>query len=71
VGQLSGAGVRALDLRAGAAMIVAGLAATGRTTIDEIFHIQRGYESIIEKLRAVGADIRMVSIPDNIYEKAN
>ena len=71
VGQLSGAGVRALDLRAGAAMIVAGLAATGRTTIDEIFHIQRGYEDIIEKLCAVGADIRMVSIPDNIYEKAN
>jgi len=71
VGALSGAGVRALDLRAGAAMIVAGLAATGRTTIEEIFHIQRGYEDIIEKLQAVGADIRMVTIPDNIYEKAN
>ncbi len=68
---LTAAPVRALDLRAGAAMVIAGLAAKGRTEIDEIFHIQRGYENLIEKLRKVGADIRLVSIPDNLYEKTN
>ncbi len=68
---LNAAPVRALDLRAGAAMVVAGLAARGRTEIDEIFHIQRGYENIIEKLQKVGADIRLVTLPDNLYEKAN
>jgi len=71
VGALSAAPVRALDLRAGAAMVVAGLAAQGRTEIDEIHHIQRGYEDIITKLVSVGADIRMVSVPDNIFDKAN
>lgn len=71
VPQLKAAPVRALDLRAGAAMVVAGLAAPGTTEIDEIFHIQRGYERIIEKLQNVGADIRLVTLPDNLYEKAN
>ncbi|MBQ9545333.1 MAG: UDP-N-acetylglucosamine 1-carboxyvinyltransferase [Clostridia bacterium] len=71
VGALNAAQVRALDLRAGAAMIVAGLAAEGRTEIDEVHHIQRGYEDIIHKLESVGADIRMVSIPDNLFDKAN
>ncbi len=60
-GELSAARVRALDLRAGAAMVVAALAAEGRTEIEDIYHIQRGYENIVEKLRGVGADISLVS----------
>ena len=60
-GELSAARVRALDLRAGAAMVVAALAAEGRTAIEDIYHIQRGYENIVEKLRGVGADISLVS----------
>ena len=58
---LHGAKVRALDLRAGAAMIVAGLAATGTTEISDIRYIERGYEQVIEKLTALGADIRRVT----------
>ncbi|MBR6529810.1 MAG: UDP-N-acetylglucosamine 1-carboxyvinyltransferase, partial [Clostridia bacterium] len=56
-GELKSARVRALDLRAGAAMVVAALAAPGRTEIEDIYHIQRGYENLVEKLRGVGADI--------------
>ena len=67
VGELTAAPVRALDLRAGAAMVIAGLAAKGKTEIDEIYHIQRGYEDIITKLQKVGADIKMVTIPDNLF----
>ena len=59
-----GTSVRAIDLRAGAAMVVAGLAAKGKTEIDDIFHIQRGYEDIVSKLQAVGADIKIVTTPD-------
>ena len=59
---LSGAPVTACDLRAGAAFIIAGLAANGITEIDNIKHIQRGYEDIVGKLRGVGADIRLVTI---------
>ena len=54
---LSGAPVRAVDLRAGAAMIIAGLTASGRTEIEDIRYIERGYEDIVGKLAAVGADI--------------
>jgi UDP-N-acetylglucosamine 1-carboxyvinyltransferase len=64
VRQLTGAPVCACDLRAGAAMIVAGLAAHGVTEIDQIYHIERGYENIVEKLSRMGADIRLVNIPD-------
>ncbi len=60
VGQLRGASVRAVDLRAGCAMVIAGCAAKGITEIDEIYHIFRGYENLIDKLRAVGADIKVV-----------
>ena len=60
-GELKSARVRALDLRAGAAMVVAALAAPGRTEIEDIYHIQRGYENLVEKLRGVGADITLVS----------
>ncbi|MDR0248247.1 MAG: UDP-N-acetylglucosamine 1-carboxyvinyltransferase [Oscillospiraceae bacterium] len=56
--RLTGAPVSACDLRAGAAMIIAALAASGRTTIEGVRHIERGYEDIVDKLRALGADIR-------------
>ena len=61
----SGAKVQACDLRAGAAMVIAGLAATGETEIGSIHHIERGYQNIVEKLAAVGADIQTVFIPDD------
>lgn len=55
---LVAATVRATDLRAGAAMVIAALAAQGTSVIEEINHIERGYENIVEKLRGVGADIK-------------
>lgn len=55
--KLEGAQVIATDLRAGAAMVLAGLAAEGTTEISEIYHIERGYERFIEKFRALGANI--------------
>ncbi len=64
VEQLKGAPVRADDLRAGAAMVIAGLTAKGTTEIEEISHIDRGYEDIVEKLRALGADIKRVNTPE-------
>ena len=64
VDHLTGAPVHACDLRAGAAMIIAGLAAQGVTEIDGIHHIERGYETIVEKLASLGADIQTVAIPD-------
>jgi UDP-N-acetylglucosamine 1-carboxyvinyltransferase len=60
VGKLMGAPVTAPDLRAGAALIVAGLAASGVTEIDSIGHVERGYEDIERKLRSLGADIEKV-----------
>ncbi len=57
---LLGAPVRACDLRAGAAMVIAGMMANGTTTIEEISHIRRGYERIVEKFAALGADIRLI-----------
>ena len=62
---LNAAPVRAVDLRAGAAMIIAGLAAEGTTEIEEIDHIDRGYEDVVEKFSALGADIKRVQIFDN------
>ncbi len=59
---LHGAVVRAVDLRAGAAMVIAGLAATGRTEIENIALIERGYDDLEGKLRACGADIKKVDI---------
>ena len=64
VDHLTGAPVHACDLRAGAAMVIAGLAAQGITEVDSIHHIERGYENLVEKLAAVGADIRIVETPD-------
>ena len=59
--QLSGANVMASDLRASAGMVLAALAAEGETVIDRVYHIDRGYEHVEEKLLAVGARIRRVS----------
>jgi UDP-N-acetylglucosamine 1-carboxyvinyltransferase len=59
---LQAATVRASDLRAGAALVIAGLIADGVTEVQEIQHIERGYSSLIEKLQGIGADIRKVSI---------
>lgn len=56
--------VRAVDLRAGAAMIIAGLSAEGTTEIEEIDHIDRGYENVVEKFSALGADINRVKTFD-------
>ena len=64
VDKLTGAPVHACDLRAGAAMVIAGLSAQGVTEIDAIHHIERGYETLVEKLAGVGADIRVITVPD-------
>ncbi|MDP5054106.1 MAG: UDP-N-acetylglucosamine 1-carboxyvinyltransferase [Congregibacter sp.] len=62
VGQpsIAGAPVMATDLRASASLVIAGLVATGETLIDRIYHIDRGYECIEEKLQGLGADIRRI-----------
>ncbi|MBR2579322.1 MAG: UDP-N-acetylglucosamine 1-carboxyvinyltransferase [Clostridia bacterium] len=64
VDKLIGAPVKAVDLRAGAALVLAGLCAEGVTTIESIHHIERGYEDIIEKLQNIGADIKKVRCED-------
>src|SRR5437868_7547309 len=61
--RLSGTTVQASDLRASAGLVLAALVASGETLIDRVYHIDRGYESIVEKLRAVGADIERVHAP--------
>ena len=57
---LTAAPVKAVDLRAGAALVIAGLAAKGTTEVEDIHHIERGYECIVDKLRHLGADIELV-----------
>ncbi|MDE5583035.1 MAG: UDP-N-acetylglucosamine 1-carboxyvinyltransferase [Ruminococcus sp.] len=68
-GNLMGAPVKACDLRAGAALIIAGLSASGITEIEDIYHIERGYDGMEVKLRQMGADIRKVSLPDENDDK--
>ncbi|MCL2095509.1 MAG: UDP-N-acetylglucosamine 1-carboxyvinyltransferase [Oscillospiraceae bacterium] len=71
-GVLTATVVKAVDLRAGAALVTAALAARGKTEIEDIYWIERGYEDIVNKLKKVGADIRKIDIPDGYkYEKAN
>jgi UDP-N-acetylglucosamine 1-carboxyvinyltransferase len=65
VKSLTGAPVKAVDLRAGAAMIIAGLATNGITEIEEIERIDRGYEDVVEKFSKLGANIKRVYTPDN------
>lgn len=60
--KLTGCDVRATDLRAGAAMILAGLVAEGTTRIGDLHHIDRGYENIVAKLKKLGADIERVDV---------
>ena len=62
--KLTGCEVNASDLRAGAAMILAGLVAEGTTTIGNLHHIDRGYEDIVGKLKGLGADIQRISVKD-------
>ena len=58
--ELVGTGVRALDIRSGAALVIAGLGARGTTEVSDIWHLSRGYERIDEKLRGLGAQIQLV-----------
>ena len=60
VPRLSGATVMATDLRASASLVIAGLVADGETTVDRIYHLDRGYDRMENKLRALGADIERV-----------
>ena len=62
--QLTGALVQACDLRAGAAMVIAGMCSSGTTVVEEIHYIERGYENFVGKLKALGADISIVNFPD-------
>ena len=64
VDHLTGATVAACDLRAGAAMVIAGLCAKGVTYVEDIHFIERGYQDFVGKLQALGADIRIVEEPD-------
>lgn len=64
VEQLKGAPIKAGDLRAGAAMVIAGLTANGTTEIENIDHIDRGYEDVVEKFAGLGADIKRVNVPE-------
>ena len=64
VTQLTGAPVQACDLRAGAALVIAVLAAQGETELTQVQYIERGYEDLVGKLRQLGADIRVEEIPE-------
>jgi len=70
VPELQPAPVRATDLRAGAALVVAALAANGTSEIEEISHIERGYEDLVGKLRGLGADIKKIEIPEERLRQA-
>jgi UDP-N-acetylglucosamine 1-carboxyvinyltransferase len=61
VARLSGATVMATDLRASASLVIAGLVAEGQTTVERIYHLDRGYDRMEAKLRALGADIERVA----------
>lgn len=69
---LTGAIIKSCDLRAGAAMMIAGMVAKGKTEVEDVAHIERGYEDVVEKYRALGADIKRISIPEQTkFDKAN
>jgi UDP-N-acetylglucosamine 1-carboxyvinyltransferase len=65
---LAGAPVQASDLRASASLVLAGLCASGETMIDRVYHIDRGYENIVRKLKSVGADIERIT--DSVAQTA-
>ncbi len=62
---LTGAPVKALDLRAGAAIVIAGLMAEGITEVEDIYHVERGYEDFSGKIAGLGGRIRRVDLPEN------
>lgn len=66
---LSGAPVTAHDIRAGAALVLAGLVADGTTVVAEVQHIDRGYEGFVESLVSLGADVRREPAPDELFER--
>ena len=68
VDRYTGASITAPDLRAGAALVIAGLAAEGITTIDEIRYIERGYEDFPQKLRTLGAQIEVVDTEKDLQK---
>ena len=70
VSKLRGAPVKATDLRAGAALIIAALSAEGTSEIYDIFHVERGYENMEVKLRELGANIVKVTEPDPASDTA-
>ncbi|QEY33976.1 UDP-N-acetylglucosamine 1-carboxyvinyltransferase [Caproiciproducens galactitolivorans] len=70
VDHLNAAPVKATDLRAGAAMLIAALAASGTTQIEGINQIERGYENVEDKLRALGSDIRRIHVPEPTVAQA-
>ncbi len=65
--RLSGAPVRAHDIRAGAALVLAGLAAEGATEVHDVAHIDRGYEGFVDSLVALGADVRRETVPEDPF----
>ena len=72
VKELTGAIVKSCDLRAGAAVMIAGMVAKGTTEVEDIAHIERGYEDVVEKFRSLGADIKRISVPEpSRFNKAN
>ena len=71
VDHLTGAPIQAYDLRAGAALVIAALAAQGQSEISNVQYIERGYEDIVSKLRALGADIQAVDEPEEREAAAN
>ena len=70
VERLTGAPVRMPDIRAGAALIIAALTADGTSEIDDIYHIERGYEDVVDKFKGLGADIEQIFIPDEVTKRA-
>ena len=66
--KLTGARVSAPDLRAGAALVIAGLAADGITIVDDIYYIERGYEAFDEKFRGIGGMMQKVSSEKEIQQ---
>lgn len=69
ISRFTGAPVKATDLRAGAALVIAGLTCDGVSEIEDIYHIERGYENIELKFRSLGADIKKIYRPDSVLEQ--
>jgi UDP-N-acetylglucosamine 1-carboxyvinyltransferase len=66
--RLSGAPVRATDIRAGAGLVIAGLCADGVTEVGEVHHIDRGYPNFVSDLAALGVEVERVDVPEPTYD---